>query len=207
MASSHITSTELNNYVGNQIAQQIFAYIYDGSYLTSNITERFKKSLIVLGKEGQIYNPLTNTYIGIGTSEKNKIHAYITAANNKIDALNTSLTASLVSAIYANWDADDWKSAGYDNENVLNTLFATNNIVLKGNGNYDTASQLRSHTEKANVNNRANLPTSSYTAIEGIEKTVVDDHTSIFADSGITVSLVKGENEYRYEYTYLYDVV
>ena len=141
MASSHITSTELNNYVGNQIAQQIFAYIYDGSYLTSNITERFKKSLIVLGKEGQIYNPLTNTYIGIGTTEKDKIHAYITAANNKIDALNTSLTASLVSAIYANWDADDWKSEStYNNitdETLLNSIFATNNIVLKGDGNYD----------------------------------------------------------------------
>ena len=206
MASNYLNS--YNNYVGNLVAQQIFAYIYDGQQLTPAITERFKKSLIVLGKEGQIYNPLTNTYIGIGETQRSNILSYIDAANQKIDALNTSLTASLVSGIYANWDAEDWMAAkeGLQNniadQKVLGSIFATNNIVLKGDGNYDTTSQLRAKKYYANVDNSANTDRDLSAAYFD-----VDPNASVFADSGITVSLVKGEYEYKYSYSYDYEIV
>ena len=54
--ADQILSSEVSNYIG----QKLFAYIYAGTQINDRIKQKFAKSLIFIGDEGQIYNPLTN---------------------------------------------------------------------------------------------------------------------------------------------------
>ena len=212
-------NTAISN-VSNYIGQKLFAYISNGSDINDNIKEKFKKSLIFIGDEGQIYNPLTNTYIGIGQTSYTGLLTYIKSAHDKINALNTALTSSLVSGIYANWGKEEWEELlendsdsnfklpeGVTSEELreskqkgdLNSIFATNDIIIKGNGNYDIETKLRKTYETANVVDE-NLIGSSQEICTG-SAYVYSGNYSAFADSGITVSLEKGKNRYRYTYT------
>ena len=195
-----VDKTLLNEYTSN-IGQRLFAYTYHGSVINQTIADQFKKSLIFLGYEGQIWSPLTNTYVGIGKTAYDITTAYTVLAHEKIDALNTALTSSLVSGIYANWGEDDWATAqgitehglpSVAGDNAWNTkIGASNKIVLKGIGDYDIAKDQRMDVEYAHVTDLnatpeeqakltyAKIPFTTY---------------SQWATSGITVSLEKGEN-------------
>lgn len=200
-----VDKTLLNEYTSN-IGQRLFAYTYHGEVINETIANQFKKSLIFLGYEGQIWSPLTNTYVGIGKTAYDITTAYTVLAHEKIDALNTALTSSLVSGIYANWGEDDWATAQgigsndlptIDGDNAWNTkIGASNKIVLKGIGDYDTTLDQRMDGEYAHVTDRnATADEQSKLTAAKIPFTTY----SQWATSGITVSLEKGENEYRWE--------
>lgn len=202
---ANVDKTLSNEYTSN-IGQRLFAYTYHGNVINETIANQFKKSLIFLGYEGQIWSPLTNTYVGIGKTAYDITTAYTVLAHEKIDALNTALTSSLVSGIYANWGEDDWATAqgigenglpSVSGDNAWNTkIGASNKIVIKGIGDYDTVKDQRMDAEYAHVTDQnateeerakllaAKIPFTTY---------------SQWATSGITVSLEKGENEYRWE--------
>ena len=199
-----VDKTLLDQYTSN-IGQRLFAYTYHGTVINDTIANQFKKSLIFLGYEGQIWSPLTNTYVGIGKTAYDITTAYTVLAHEKIDALNTALTSSLVSGIYANWGEDDWATASaagndlpkIEGDNAWNTkIGASNKIVLKGIGDYDIANDQRMDGEYAHV-------TDQNATAEEREKLLAAKipfiTNSQWATSGITVSLEKGENEYRWE--------
>ena len=202
---ANVDKTLLNAYTSN-IGQRLFAYTYHGSVINQTIADQFKKSLIFLGYEGQIWSPLTNTYVGIGKTAYDITTAYTVLAHEKIDALNTALTSSLVSGIYANWGEDDWATAQGITENGLppvagdnawNTkIGASNKIVLKGIGDYDITKDQRMDAEYAHVIDK-NATTEEQAKLTGAK--IPFTTYSQWATSGITVSLEKGENEYRWE--------
>jgi hypothetical protein len=101
MAYENVNKTLANELTSN-IGQRLFAYTYYGDVINENIANQFKRSLIFLGYEGQIWSPLTNTYVGIGKTSYTNAITYTAEAHAKIDALNTALTSSMVSNIYAN---------------------------------------------------------------------------------------------------------
>jgi hypothetical protein len=204
MAYENVNKTLANELTSN-IGQRLFAYTYYGDVINENIANQFKRSLIFLGYEGQIWSPLTNTYVGIGKTSYTNAITYTAEAHAKIDALNTALTSSMVSNIYANWDVADWKDAEGTNdidEKYLAKIAATNDIVLRGVGNYDVTTNSRLTYEQAHV-------TDVNAGKEGIGSTVTQDKLNAakkvftdvnqWADSGITVSLTKGRNWYRIE--------
>lgn len=209
------TLSNVNNYIG----QKLFAYIGKGSEINDRIKNKFAKSLIFIGDEGQIYNPLTETYIGIGKTAYTHTLTYIAEAHDKVDALNTALTSSLVSGIYANWSEDEWNellnnngpggigylfegdSTNADLKNIadLGKIFATNNIVLKGIGDYDPETHLAHTKEFVNIDD-PNLTEDQKKILEYSYVNYPSDTTaSRFATSGITVKLEKGINKYLYE--------
>ena len=47
------------------INNKIFGYISHKSDLTEDIKERYKGSLILVGDAHQLFNPLTNTWVGL----------------------------------------------------------------------------------------------------------------------------------------------
>ena len=199
-----VEKTLSDQYTSN-IGQRLFAYTYHSNVINSDIANQFKKSLIFLGYEGQIWSPLTNTYVGIGKTAYDITTAYTVLAHEKIDALNTALTSSLVSGIYANWGEDDWATAQGINaglpeitgDNAWNTkIGASNKIVLKGIGDYDIANDQRMDGEYAHVTDRNATP-GEQTALSNAK--IPFTTYSQWATSGITVSLEKGENEYRWE--------
>ena len=202
---ANVDKTLLNEYTSN-IGQRLFAYTYHGTVINATIANQFKKSLIFLGYEGQIWSPLTNTYVGIGKTAYDITTAYTVLAHEKIDALNTALTSSLVSGIYANWGEDDWATAQGIGENGLpsvagdnawNTkIGASNKIVLKGIGDYDVNKDQRMDAEYAHV---TDLNATEEDRAKLLAAKIPFTTYSQWATSGITVSLEKGENDYRWE--------
>ena len=49
-----------------EITDKLFGYIANKLDLTPDVINKYKNSLIFIGDEKQIYQPLTNTYIGVG---------------------------------------------------------------------------------------------------------------------------------------------
>ena len=52
---------------------KMFAYVPNKSDLTVDNINLYSNSLIFIGDENQIYQPLTNTYIGIGKTAYNNL--------------------------------------------------------------------------------------------------------------------------------------
>ena len=196
-----VEKTLTNNAYTSNIGQRLFAYTYYGDVINKTIADQFKKSLIFLGYEGQIWSPLTNTYVGIGKTAYDITTAYVQDAHAKIDALNTALTSSLVSSIYANWGEDDWKNttngpaASNVDDGWESKIGASNKIVLKGIGDYDTLNDYRMNVEYAHVTDENS---DNQDKLDAATRPLADAGKQ-WATSGITVSLTKGKNWYRWE--------
>lgn len=226
----------------NYIGQRLFAYVSHGKNINDRIRQKFAKSLIFIGDEGQIYNPLTNTYVGIGQTAYTNAVTYIEEAHEKIDALNKMLTSSMVTSIYANWGEDTWRDMTYIAEGTTDKdgnsttdkissneikatfkpgilgdekydftealpskVFATNDIILRGIGDYDPLTKLAytkevAHVIDQNIDGDETTVKRKTKALEGSYITV--SNKSAFATSGITVSLEKGHNRFMFTYTF-----
>lgn len=202
-ATGYSYASAISADLSNQIGQKLFAYIYNGNELTDNAKQKFKKSLIFLGYEGQIYNPLTNTYVGVGTTAYTNLKKYTEDIDERLTALNQALTSSLVSSVYANHGKEDLAlithMGGLDaNEfkSYTGDIFATNDIILKGIGDYDIENRVRTTKEFINVKN-ANISDDINEAFLN-SYLVNTDRTNPFATSGITVKLEKGRYKYRW---------
>lgn len=205
MADNTHTADNSNyiNMLTNAIGQQLFAYTYSGNILKNpDVTEKFKKSLIFLGKEGQIYNPLTGTYVGIGQTAYTNLSKYATNIEEKVDALNQALTSSMVSAIYANHDPNkevfSYQADGMSFD-TYRGIHATNEIIFRGLGDYDPETGARTGKSFLNVTDANATPTNQelLNSAYYVDKSIVGGP---HATSGITVSLVKGANYYRFNF-------
>ena len=179
------------------IGKKLFAYVSTYTQFNSNkvqtlLDSQFKNSLIVIGDEGRMYSPATYTYIGIGTTAYTNTLNMIKNVDDKVDALNQALTASLVSGIYVNKSAEDIDKWNKEHPGTNFTdVFATNDILIKGIGDYDKATGLASGYQYSHIED-ANNP-----GVENIYS--YTEPTQRFAKSGIKVSLKKGENVYRFD--------
>lgn len=178
------------------IGKKLFAYVstytqFNSGKVQDLLDSQFKNSLIVIGDEGRMYSPATKTYIGIGTTAYTNTINMIERVDDKVDALNQALTASLVSGIYVNKSAEDIAAWNEGNSTNFTNVFATNDILIKGIGDYDKATGLASGYQYSHIKD-ANNP-----GVENIYS--YTEPTQRFATSGIKVSLEKGENVYRFD--------
>ena len=60
-----------------------FAYIDHKADLTQQMVDLYKNAFILFGDEQQLYNPLTNSYVGIGMTAYNNLLELIRAAGGK----------------------------------------------------------------------------------------------------------------------------
>lgn len=179
------------------IGKKLFAYVstytqFKSGKVQTLLDKQFKNSLIVIGDEGRMYSPATKTYIGIGNTAYQNTINMIENVDAKVDTLNKALTASLVSGIYVNMSAEDIKdwNETHDGPDFPN-VFATNDILIKGIGDYDVATGLATGYQPSHIKD-ANTP--------GIENIYTyTDHDNKFATSGIRVRLDKGKNLYRFD--------
>lgn len=180
----------------NAIGKKLFAYVSTYTQFNSDkvqelLNSQFKNSLIVIGDEGRMYSPATKTYIGIGTTAYQNTINMIEKVDDKVDALNQALTASLVSGIYVNKSAEDIADWNSDNSTNFKNVFATNDILIKGTGDYDVTTGLASGYQYSHITDANN------TGVEDIYSYTTP--TQRFAKSGITVKLEKGANVYRFD--------
>ena len=178
------------------IGKKLFAYVstytqFKSEKVQTLLDSQFKNSLIVIGDEGRMYSPATKTYIGIGNTAYQNTLNMIERVDDKVDALNQALTASLVSGIYVNKSAEDIAAWNAGNSTNFTNVFATNDILIKGIGDYDKTTGLASGYQYSHIED-ANNP-----GVENIYSYAAP--TQRFAKSGIKVSLKKGENVYRFD--------
>ena len=66
----------------------MFAYIDNHGELTQSMVNQYNDSLIFLGDEKQIFVPLINAYVGIGTTAYENLLSRIGESNNNLDEYN-----------------------------------------------------------------------------------------------------------------------
>lgn len=149
----------------------MFAYIAHSGQLTQSMVDQYKNSLIFLGDEKQIFNPITGAYVGIGESAYQYILTKLDQGNTDVGDLHRILKNDNVSSIWAQYSDSDFStyfsgsgngtaveiettngtqtiSNTAGNEDSLKFTQAKRNIVLRGSHkNLNQADPLLSNSD------------------------------------------------------------
>ena len=160
------------------INNKLFAYTY-APINDAELLKQYENSLIFIGKEQQIYQPLTNTYIGIGKTEFNNLKNQITdVTDNKLADVVDYITKTNTGTIYAQYSQDQWQDKTGGNLGKLGTY---NSQLYTGNDIYTTSNKVV--LRGANANTGINFG---------------DNLTNVISNSGINVSIQRGTTYYNY---------
>ena len=164
------------------INNKLFAYTY-AKINDAELLKQYENSLIFIGEEQQIYQPLTNTYIGIGKSAFTELENQINdVTGNKISEVVSYLNKTNTGKISAQYSEGQFKKLyglgtgplGTYNSNdyYADDIYTTsNNVILRGANQFT-----------------------------GINDGTISGLQNVFANSGINVSINRGEahrNEYN----------
>ena len=154
-----------------KIGDKMFAYIAHSGQLTQSMVDQYKNSLIFLGDEKQIFNPITGAYVGIGESAYQYILTKLDQGNTDVGDLHRILKNDNVSSIWAQYSDSDFStyfsgsgngtaveiettngtqtiSNTAGNEDSLKFTQAKRNIVLRGSHkNLNQADPLLSNSD------------------------------------------------------------
>lgn len=122
------------------ISDKVFTYI--DSYVGMPESEliqmynQYRNSLIFIGDEQQIYNPLTGAYVGIGLSRFNKAIQDLDNNTSKIINLDNHIHQNVVNSLWVDFSEDELNTA-FPNSNAPIRQIAGNNISHQsGKGKY-----------------------------------------------------------------------
>ena len=182
------------------IGEKMFAYIDVSRDLTLDMVQQYKNAMIILGDEKQLFNPLTNSYVGIGQTAYEWIKTQLQSGNEGLNGLDAHLHQNTVNSIYSNYapseliphlpdTAASVEVGGHivTQNNYRYQLQANKDVVLKGIYDYD--------------------PTTK----KGITSDIFGNpivNPSTYGTSGITVNIehngnhVQGTDEFGFEYSY-----
>ena len=149
-----------------------FAYIEHKSDLTEQLCFLYKNSLIFIGDEKQIYNPLTNSYVGIGLSSYNTI---ISNFNKYLPLTGGTMTGD----IYFQNGGRIFKT----NSNGLG-IYSNENIYLRPSSATNTQSGLVIEQDTITFNNYLLAYTGN---IVSTDETITDTLTNIAYIAGIPI--------------------
>ena len=163
------------------INNKLFAYTY-AKINDAELLKQYENSLIFIGEEQQIYQPLTNTYIGIGKSAFTELENQINdVTGNKISEVVSYLNKTNTGKISAQYSEGQFKKLyglgtgplGTYNSNdyYADDIYTTsNNVILRGANQFT-----------------------------GINDGTISGLQNVFANSGINVSIKQG-SAYDSEY-------
>lgn len=159
------------------INNKLFAYTY-AKINDAKLLKQYENSLIFIGEEQQIYQPLTNTYIGIGKSAFTELENQINdVTDNKISEVVSYLNKTNTGKISAQYSEEQFDNLYGDNLGYLGTysdnryrtgeIYTTsNNVVLRG--------------------------ANKFTGLENLNDITISGLGNVFANSGINVSINRG---------------
>lgn len=182
------------------IGEKMFAYIDVAGDLTLDMVQQYKNAMIILGNEKQLFNPLTNSYIGIGQTAYEYILGKLTSGDGRIEGLDAHLHQNTVNSIYSNFapeellphlpDTSVYIEIGdqvVTSNNYRYQLQANKDVVLKGIHDYDPITRQGITQDE-------------------LGRTITNPST--YGSSGITVNIqhngvhVHGTDEFGFEYSY-----
>ena len=134
------------------IGEKMFAYINVANDLTLDMVQQYKNAMIILGDEKQIFNPLTNSYVGIGQSAYEELQRSIQQNGSDLNGLDRHLHQNTVNSIYATFSPEELATKVPDSSTNINVLGhtitngnypyelkANKDIVLKGIHDYNAS--------------------------------------------------------------------
>ena len=208
------------------IYEKIFTYIESKSALNTigpDILKQYENSLIFIGDQKQIYQPLTNTYVGIGVDAFNALQQQINQSGNNLTAFNTYMHSDVVNHLYGQYSPEDLAvfvhltqqsnnintlaNNNSDNSNInfnnYQYLSSTNrNVIVKGIYDYDVENpysntyhdvNITTNGEYSHVYPKSDDPTFFSYGTSGINVKV--RHTGAWRSSGPT-------DDYPYGFSY-----
>lgn len=132
------------------IGDKIFSYIDIGADLTLEMVEQYRNSLIFLGDEQQIFQPLTGAYVGIGMTYFNEVKEEILKNTEMLMNLDEHIHQNVVNSLWAEYSKEEfdsvftdasivqkWIAGGYRNYGEGVALMTNQDIVVKGLHDYD----------------------------------------------------------------------
>ena len=150
----------------------MFAYIDNHGELTQSMVNQYKDSLIFLGDEKQIFVPLINAYVGIGSTAYNNLLAQIGQSNDNLNEYNKYIHSDTVTSIYTQFSPDELDSIRRQSTNeqisvrgyLLDTkakteiaFKANKNIVLKGLNDYNLPNRQDELGRTVNTHNTSGI--------------------------------------------------
>lgn len=92
------------------ISDKIFSYIDTGQELTQSMIDNYKNSLIFIGDEQQIFNPLTGAYVGIGMTYFNQVREEILSSTDMTKHLDKHIHQNVVNSLWIEYNEDQFDS-------------------------------------------------------------------------------------------------
>ena len=156
------------------INNKLFAYTY-APINDAALLEQYKNSLIFIGKEQQIYQPLTNTYIGIGKSEFEALQREISeVTGNQLSEVVSYINKTNTGMITAQYSQNQFVGINGANPGKLGTY---NSQLYQGSDLSTTSNEV--------VIRGANQFT-------GLNDDTITNLQNVFSKSGINVSIQRG---------------
>ena len=200
----------------------MFAYIDNHGELTNSMVQQYNDSLIFLGDEKQIFVPLINAYVGIGTTAYNNLLERIGQSNDNLNEYNKYIHCDTVTSIYTQFsptELETFRQASVNGQvNVrgisiseqpqTEVVFKANkNIVLKGLNDYNlpngedelgrTVSTYNTSGITLNIEHNGSIHIGRY-EFNGVQYsyTYYDPYDTITIDDTKTWSYITASNSY-----------
>jgi len=122
------------------IGDKVFTYIdsYKGisNEALSQMYDQYKNSLIFIGDEQQIYNPLTGAYVGIGLSRFNQVINDLANNTSKLVNLDAHIHQNVVNSLWVDFALDELNAAFPDSSAPTRQIGGNNIDYQSGRGVY-----------------------------------------------------------------------
>ena len=121
------------------IGEKLFTYINVKDDLTSEMIEQYKSSLIFLGDEQQIYQPLTGAYIGIGISYFNQIREELANNTTLLNKFDEHVHQNVVNSLWAEFSKEEFNAVFTDSSipyKIIAGQKGTHNGLGAGDAHY-----------------------------------------------------------------------
>ena len=125
--------------MSTKVTDKLFAYSYEPP--KSSLGKNFENSLVIIGKEQQIWQPLTNSYVGIGLSRFNSVA-------DSINNIPDLLTSTYIWGQQFSYDSLTGKFNDIQgNIDVQGNISNVYNIIPKTSNNYNIGNSLNYFAE------------------------------------------------------------
>jgi len=105
------------------IGEKLFTYIDQAEQLTQEMVDQYKSSLIFLGDEQQIFQPLTGTYVGIGKSQFDAAVARLSDNTELMTYFDSHIHENVVNSIWVAGSKEHFDAIFY-NSNIPHKVIA-----------------------------------------------------------------------------------
>ena len=166
------------------IGDKRFTYIDKAADLTLDMIKQYRDSLILVGDEKQIYNPLTNSYVGIG----------MTAYNNLIEMINNVSNAG-TTILLNKTEKDKEYNFTFNESEGGEFAYAYTSSALTFNPSTGT---LTSKEFKGNL--KGNAESSNYSYYSNYAYSMLIKNTESDSTYYLTMSNSDKTDEYSYSY-------